>query len=282
MSTPMNPGGEPAPEGSGSTEPPESGYGAQSPYAAPPAGQPAPMDAPYAQPSGPQPSSQPPSGQQPSGQPPSGQPPYGQPAYGQPAYGQSQYPPSPYGQPQYGQPPYGPQFGAAGHTPEALTGLVDIPGQGPVKLATTGQRVLARVADFVIVGVVIVILLAVGLGSLAGSSDANGNPGSIGIASFLSTLLLILVVALAYEVVLVAIRGATLGKQLVGIKVVRSADGAIPGWGPSLVRWVIPAAASFICGLLELVVYSSFLFDSTGRMQGWHDKAAGTLVVSSR
>jgi len=267
VSTPMNPGGEPAPEGSGSTEPPESGYGAQSPYAAPPAGQPAPMDAPYAQPSGPQ---------------PSGQPPYGQPPYGQPPYGQSQYPPSPYGQPQYGQPPYGPQFGAAGHTPEALTGLVDIPGQGPVKLATTGQRVLARVADFVIVGVVIVILLAVGLGSLAGSSDANGNPGSIGIASFLSTLLLILVVALAYEVVLVAIRGATLGKQLVGIKVVRSADGAIPGWGPSLVRWVVPAAASFICGLLELVVYSSFLFDSTGRMQGWHDKAAGTLVVSSR
>jgi len=163
-----------------------------------------------------------------------------------------------------------------------LTGLVDIPGRGPVKLATTGQRVLARVADVVIVGVVIVILLAVGLGSLAGSSDANGNPGSIGIASFLSTLLLILVVALAYEVVLVAIRGATLGKQLVGIKVVRSADGAIPGWGPSLVRWVVPAAASFICGLLELVVYSSFLFDSTGRMQGWHDKAAGTLVVSSR
>ena len=272
MSTPMNPGGEPAPEGSGSTEPPESGYGAQSPYAAPPAGQPAPMDAPYAQPSGPQPSSQPPSGQQPSGQPPSGQPPYGQ-----PAYGQSQYPPSPYGQPQYG-----PPFGAGGHTPGALTGLVDIPGQGPVKLATTGQRVLARVADFVIVGVVIVLLLAVGLGSLAGSTDANGNPGSIGVASFLSTLLLILVVALAYEVVLVAIRGATLGKQLVGIKVVRSADGAIPGWGPSLVRWVIPAAASFICGLLELVVYSSFLFDSTGRLQGWHDKAAGTLVVSSR
>src|SRR5664280_2897507 len=197
----MNPGGEPAPEGSGSTEPPESGYGAQSPYAAPPAGQPAPMDAPYAQPSGPQPSSQPPSGQQPSGQPPYGQPPYGQ-----------------------------PQFGAAGHTPGALTGLVDIPGRGPVKLATTGQRVLARVADFVIVGVVIVLLLAVGLGSLAGSTDANGNPGSIGVASFLSTLLLILVVALAYEVVLVAIRGATLGKQLVGIKVVRSADGAIPGW----------------------------------------------------
>src|SRR5664280_868278 len=222
----MNPGGEPAPEGSGSTEPPESGYGAQSPYAAPPAGQPAPMDAPYAQPSGPQPSSQPPSGQQPSGQPPSGQPPYGQ-----PAYGQSQYPPSPYGQPPYGQPQYGqPQFGAAGHTPGALTGLVDIPGRGPVKLATTGQRVLARVADFVIVGVVIVLLLAVGLGSLAGSTDANGNPGSIGVASFLSTLLLILVVALAYEVVLVAIRGATLGKQLVGIKVVRSADGAIPGW----------------------------------------------------
>src|SRR5674536_100265 len=141
----MNPGGEPAPEGSGSTEPPESGYGAQSPYAAPPAGQPAPMDSPYAQPSGPQPSSQPPSGQQPSGQPPSGQPPYGQPAYGQPAYGQSQYPPSPYGQPPYGQPQYGqPQFGAAGHTPGALTGLVDIPGRGPVKLATTGQRVLAR------------------------------------------------------------------------------------------------------------------------------------------
>jgi uncharacterized RDD family membrane protein YckC len=219
----------------------------------------------------------------PEATPPVAPPPFGQPGYGQPPYGQSQYPPAAYGQPPYGQPMPGPPgYGGGGYTPGALTGFVDIPGSGPVKLATTGQRVLARVADAVIVGIVLIILFAIGIGSLAGSTDANGNPGGIGIASFFTTLLLILVIALAYEVVLIALRGATVGKQLVGIKVVRSADGALPGWGPSLIRWLIPAAASFVCGILQFVVYLSFLFDSAGRMQGWHDKAASTLVVSSR
>ena len=50
----------------------------------------------------------------------------------------------------------------------------------------------------------------------------------------------------------------------------------------SIGRWIIPAVVAFIPaigGLLSLLVYISLLWDSA--RQGWHDKAAGTLVVKA-
>ena len=110
-----------------------------------------------------------------------------------------------------------------------------------------------------------------------------------------------------YEPVTVAWRGQTLGKAICGVKTVRIADGETPHLGQTFVRWVIPAAVGVVLssgavrillsdgqipdsgagrgfGLLAVIIMwtpvylSSFLDNGVGR-RGWHDKAAGTVVV---
>ncbi|MBV9846052.1 MAG: RDD family protein, partial [Kutzneria sp.] len=153
-------------------------------------------------PQGQQPAEQQPPGQQPAGQqtPPPGfdqpgygqQQPYGQPGYGQPGYGQQQpygqpaYGQQPYGQPGYGQPAYGQQpYGQPGYGQPAAPGYgldyVQLPGVGTVRIASMGQRFLARLLDWLIVGiptgiVAVIILIASGV-ALFGSlpTDEYGN-----------------------------------------------------------------------------------------------------------
>ena len=87
-------------------------------------------------------------------------------------------------------------------------------------------------------------------------------------------------VGLLYEVTMIATRGQTLGKMATSIKVVRADNGLVPGWGKSISRWIIPALLPiipFVGWLLSLLVYISLLWDKV--RQGWHDKAAGTLVI---
>jgi uncharacterized RDD family membrane protein YckC len=183
------------------------------------------------------------------GQPQGG---YGQPPdSGQPAGG--------YGQPapDYGQPPVG------------ATALP--PG---VVAATLGQRLLAKLVD---IAIAIVVGVVVGLASGGRAFTPEG--GGINLNP-LPTLLLMLIWA-AYEITLIAQRGQTVGKQVVGIKVLREADGAIPGWGPATLRWVIQLAGYVLCFLPLLVIWLSPAFDNSGRQQGWHDKVAKTLVIKA-
>ncbi len=231
-------------------------------------------------------------GQQPGqgGQP--GQPGYGQPQYGQqpgqPGYGQPQYGQQP-GQPGYGQPggyPQGPDYGQVA---QAQSGLVQIPGMGTVKVATIGSRALARIIDSVILGIIVTILYVLFLGGVAASASSTNDDGTLsdgGMAgvfgSFFAFVGLTAVVTIGYELVMIAIKGQTVGKMIMGIKVVLSANGQVPGFGPSFMRWLLPIIGSFICGIGEILVYLSPLFDSSGRAQGWHDKAANTLVIGLR
>ena len=222
----------------------------------------------------------PPYGQQPSpGQEP---PPYGQqpPPYGQqPGYGQ----PPPYGQqPGYGQQPYGqPAYGGGGYPGSPIP--------AGVEFASMPRRLGARLLDWLIVGLVILVLGFVIFGIFAAGgglddfeTDENGNltngEGAF-LAAYFGWLGLALVISLAYEIGLIAVRGATLGKQILGVKVVREADGQVPGWGGSVLRWLIPVVGSFACGIGQILVYLSPFFDSTGHNQGWHDKVAKTVVI---
>lgn len=198
------------------------------------------------------------------------------PAYGTPSDSGAAFPPPAYppsGQP-YGAPPMAP--GSAYGAP----GAVALPGGGTPPTMVT--RLLARIIDAVLLGIVFSILGAVGLGG-ASMFSGSDTASSFAFGAWLSMLALFAVLSLAYEVVLIALRGATLGKQLMGIKVVQVDSGALPGWGPSLIRWGLPTVASFICSILSLVVYlSPFWADPTGRMRGYHDQAAKTVVVPAR
>lgn len=133
---------------------------------------------------------------------------------------------------------------------------------------------------------------------------------AIGAVGWTTIVFACLVAAVRYEVVSTARRGETLGKRCVGIRVIAwNHRTAVPNNQPclpgraSFERWAIPHGAGVLVALVVgvatfppigwfgvlvgagvglaawTVVYLSALLDKNGR--GWHDKAAGTIVVEA-
>jgi uncharacterized RDD family membrane protein YckC len=92
---------------------------------------------------------------------------------------------------------------------------------------------------------------------------ANG-----GVAYAVATL-----VGLAYFTVLEGGPGQTIGKRVVGVRVVRAEGEGPVGYGAAAVRYVSRYVSAAPC----LLGYLWALWD--GRRQTWHDKIADTLVV---
>ncbi|MFB8035705.1 RDD family protein [Streptomyces sp. NPDC056004] len=244
-----------------------------------------------------------PYGQQP-GQPPQGQPGYGYPQapqgvpqQGQPGYGYPQQPGQPQGQPGYGYPPQQP-----GGTLQANNGYINVAGLGTVELATMGRRLGARALDGVAYFILYMIFSAIGVAGLVGASKsiddcssytygtdsyntcvndaANASVGVI--AGFFGFIAVFALIALLYEWLMVSIWGATLGKMVLNVKVVKESTGQAPGLGAGFIRWIIPMVGSLFCGLGTLLVYLSPFFDNSGKLQGWHDRAGSTIVIKTK
>lgn len=221
--------------------------------------------------------------------------PYPAQGYSQPAqYGSAQQfaasAPQSYG---YSQ-PYAQQaavqpYGANGYptpvVPAGVSEYIDIPGRGPVQLASMGQRFMARVLDGLVLalgsGLIIGLFAAIGSvgGGAAGSAEDAAGGGLMGI---LFGLVIVATVFAFYELIMVWFWGATVGKMLTKIVVVRTADGRMPGFFPSLLRYIIPGLCAYIPFIGSIGTALCFLspsFDSGGRRQGWHDKVANTVVV---
>ena len=162
-------------------------------------------------------------------------------------------------------PPDPPGHGGASAPGSATLGTGDT-----VELGSLLARLGGRLIDIAIVAAVSLILF------LTLWSDAEGLGASI-LFSVSSAAIGIL-----YEVTMIANLGQTVGKMVTKIRVARADNGGLPGWSKSGVRWILPAAASFIpyVGFLAwLLVYCSLLWHN--RRQGWHDLAAGTLVIKA-
>ncbi|NBM19565.1 RDD family protein [Streptomyces sp. GC420] len=245
-----------------------------------------------------------PYGQQPQ-QPPQGQPGYGYPQQGQPGYGypQGQQPGQPgYGYPQQGQQPYGAYPQAPG-TLQANNGMINVHGLGTVQIATMGQRFLARLIDGVIISVLYFIAAAIGLaGAFNAADDIRDCSGidpltpayetcvneslndSVEASSgffmaFLGAMLILALLTLLYEWLMISFLGATVGKMALGLRVVRESNGQVPGLGGGFIRYIIPIVGAFLCYIGAVLVFLSPFFDNSGKLQGWHDRAAGTLVI---
>ena len=160
--------------------------------------------------------------------------------------------------------------------------------------------------------------LAGGIGlailAAAGEIDLVGRGEGLGLLLVVLTVLFASVLVYCYETVPTGRRGQTFGKQLMDISVIRwlDPDGVVvepPQRDSNMVRWAIPHGAAVAATILSIVViysiddseltdrefftllmsccafvatvwavcYLSSLFDKNGR--GWHDKAAGTIVV---
>ncbi len=257
-------------------------------------------------------------GQDPYSAPQSGQPSYGQQPFQQPQDGQPQYGQDPYAARQYGQPAAG-QYGEAGapgqpgqpgqhpaygapsapypssypsSTPYDSRGFG--PASGPGSLASPLARLGARIVDIILIGIVTAIIGAPFLGEMLGAfqdyldslpTDGSQAPDPTEMISIMTSAgwrfsLVSLVVSAAYYVSLTALRGATLGKSLVGLKVQRLADGQRPNWFDAGVRWAVDELPQQLIGPLWWIEHLWCLWDP--KRQTIHDKPAKTVVVRSR
>lgn len=246
--------------------------------------------------------------------------PYGQQAYGQQPYGQQPYGQQPYGQQQYGRPggyPYGQQPGAtqpyAWGYPAQPTGPTTEDG---VPLAGWWPRLIAFLIDSVLLGLVTSVVTAPLLapystaltqwvddimresvqGTLSGdvASILASMPQPIGVMGFWPALLGVLApmaVWFLYYLLLTRFRGATLGKMMLGLRVVPTGQGRSTerlGWGSAALRalvWVLPSLSSLgtAFSFLSVFRYLDGLWAAWDRKrQTLHDKVARTQVIRTR
>ncbi|MGW3555857.1 RDD family protein [Streptomyces sp. NPDC000963] len=213
----------------------------------------------------------PPAGGQPppEGPPPGGPPPPGNP-YGSPygGGGGSPYDNAP-------PPPYGGGYGGGYGGTDPLAGMPP--------LADSGRRILARLIDWVIVAIPLAII---GIPFKIYDRVTNDDDFSDAFNSFngggqLVFQLITIVAYVAYDTVLTARNGQTLGKKLMKLRVAMLNDGSTPPMNQSLLRAVVLWLPALICCacLWPLLLLILILVDKPYK-QGLHDKAAKTVVVS--
>ncbi|MER5205984.1 RDD family protein [Streptomyces sp. NPDC002825] len=208
----------------------------------------------------------------PGGPPPPGPPPGGPPPGGPP-------PGSPYGSPYDNLPPSPPPYGEYGG---GYGGTDPLSGMPP--LAETGRRILARLIDWVIIAVPLAVI---GIPFDIYDRATNNGDGfdntvnSLNGGSQLVFQLITIVAYVAYDTVLTAKNGQTLGKRLMKLRVAMLNDGTTPPMSQSLLRAVVLWLPALICCacLWPLLLLILIMVDKPYK-QGLHDKAAKTVVVS--
>ena len=165
------------------------------------------------------------------------------------------------------------------HAPQAITGWAALGTGERVELASPGARLGARLLD-VVVMVIAAFVLALIFGASISLSAGSDEGSVLALGALLGVLLLFALAGIAYEVTMIAMKGQTVGKMATSVKVIRADNGQLPGWGKSIARWIIPILLGiipFVGWILALLCYVSLTWDKV--RQGWHDKAAATLVV---
>ncbi|MEU9379694.1 RDD family protein, partial [Streptomyces sp. NPDC048279] len=164
--------------------------------------------------------------------------------------------------------PYG--GGAGGYPADPLAGMPP--------LADSGRRTLARITDMVLV-LIVVWLLTWAFG--VREYEVNGDRMEVG-KSFAQSLVAA-VLFIGYDTLMTAKAGRTLGKKWLGMRVADLADGATPSAQTSLVRaLVLWLPFAFCCACVWTVICGGWSYFDKPYKQGLHDKAAKTVVVSTR
>ncbi|MEV5982277.1 RDD family protein [Streptomyces sp. NPDC052114] len=217
---------------------------------------------------------QPPQPPQGGGSPYDTPPPGGGSPYGSPPPGGAAPPPgggdgSPYGAPPppYGGDPYGGgQGGYGGGDPLA----------GMPPLADSGKRVLARIIDMILVGIVVSLL-----SWLFGTAEYDIDPDKVNTGKSFGQSLVAAVLYIAYDTFMVSKSGQTLGKKWLGMRVANLNDGATPSMQTALARAaVLWLPFAFCCACIWTAISGGWSFFDKPYKQGLHDKAAKTVVVS--
>jgi uncharacterized RDD family membrane protein YckC len=136
-----------------------------------------------------------------------------------------------------------------------------------LEVHVTGRRILATIVDVIIFSIFYWLLAM-----LFGSTSVEG--GSIAFSLGALGSLIYFVGIFAYYLFMEGYLGQTVGKMLLGIKVVREDNGGVPGLGAAALRTVL----RIIDGILfYAVAFVSVLATQKNRRLG--DMVANTLVV---
>ncbi|MFK4064939.1 RDD family protein [Streptomyces sp. NPDC029674] len=177
-------------------------------------------------------------------------------------------PPPPYDGDPYGGDPYGGGSGGYG-------GQDPLAGMPP--LADSGKRVLARIIDMVLVGIVVGLL-----SWLFGTAEYDIDPDEVNTGKSFGQSLLAAVLYIAYDTFMISKTGQTLGKKWLGMRVANLNDGATPTVQTALARAaVLWLPFAFCCACVWTVICGGWSFFDKPYKQGLHDKAAKTVVVSA-
>ena len=151
-----------------------------------------------------------------------------------------------------------PPDGPGGTVPP--TGFGPTIGQAPAERAGFWRRFGAALIDGILVGIVAGIL-----SSILGEDMYQPTAQQSGVQ---------LILGIAYYVYFHGSpSGQTIGKKVLGIRVVGANDGASIGYGSAAIRYVGSILSAIPCGL----GYLWMLWDDN--KQTWHDKIASTVVV---
>ena len=141
-------------------------------------------------------------------------------------------------------------------------------------LASIGQRALAQVLDGLVLLVPAFAVVYFVAGDILIATDTETTS-----AQMWATFILV-ALQIAYNTLCITMWGATIGKRLLGLRVVNQADGGLVALNSAAMRALIPAAAGLIpvIGMAApIVIYMRAFFHPLRK--GWHDQAAGTIVV---
>ncbi|MFJ2395158.1 MULTISPECIES: RDD family protein [unclassified Streptomyces] len=207
-------------------------------------------------------------------------PPYGS----QPPPHGGQQPPPPGGGP-YGSGGGGP-YGAGGGGPYGSGGgdpygpggpYGGDPLEGMPPLADSGKRVLARILDMILVGIVVWLL------SWAfGVTEYNVNADRVEYGKGLGQSVIAAVLYTGYDTLLIRKSGQTLGMKLFNMRVADLDNGATPSTQTSLIRaLVLWIPFAFCCACIWTAIAGGWSFFDKPYKQGLHDKAAKTVVVAT-
>lgn len=128
---------------------------------------------------------------------------------------------------------------------------------GAVPLATLGGRLAARLCDLALLFVPVYLVFAVVLG-----------------ARTLSVVLISAGALVVYDALLTAKSGATPGKRIANIKVVRTGTGGPVGLGRAVLR-------ALVCAVSGWLITAVFALVDERTHRGLHDRLTGTVVIAT-
>jgi uncharacterized RDD family membrane protein YckC len=134
----------------------------------------------------------------------------------------------------------------------------------------TGTRIVATLIDFVLF-FVLFIIMSVQLGDSSARDSGNGFSVSLNGAPFILYILLVL----GYSFLLEWLRGQTLGKMLMGLRVV-AVEGELTAQ-----KVFIRTALRIVDALPFFYVLGFIVMVTSARKQRLGDMAAGTVVVKA-